>query len=99
MSTNNGDKGLEDIGNWKEWGKSYLCKSALTDIVSVYDAVEKGFRVIFDSSVENCFYVINPKDGSSIRFPMIKGLYVRDNTTPANCHFTSMEGYTQRQVD
>lgn len=99
MSTNNGDKGLEDIGDWKEWGQSYLCESALTDIVSVSDAVERGFRVIFGSSVKKRFYVINPKDGSSVRFPVNKGLYVRDNTTPANCHFTSMEGYIQRQVD
>ena len=28
ISTNNGEKGLEEIGNWKEWGKSYLCESA-----------------------------------------------------------------------
>ena len=76
MSTNNGNKGLEDISNWKEWGQLYLCESTLTDIVLVSDAVEKGFRVIFDSSVENCFYVINQKDGSSIRFPINKGLYM-----------------------
>ena len=97
MSTNAGNKGLGEIGNWKEWGQSYLCELALTSIVSVSDAVEKGFRVIFHSNVENCFYVINPKDGSTIRFPVCKGLYVRDNT-PVDCHFTFIEGYTQRQV-
>ena len=66
MSTNNGEKGLGETGNWTEWGESYLSKTALTDIVSGSDAVEKGFRVVFDSSIENRFCVINPKDGTAI---------------------------------
>lgn len=53
MSTNNGGKGLEGIVKWKEWGRSNLCESALIDIVLVSNAVGKGFRVIFDSNVEN----------------------------------------------
>ena len=62
MSTNNGNKGLGVVGNWKELGKSYLCESALTDIVPVSDSVEKRSRVVFDSNVENRFYVVNQEN-------------------------------------
>ena len=64
------------------------------------DAVKKGFRVIFDSKKENCFFVISPKDGNVIRFPMKKGLYVRDDSEqPVDCHWTSIEGFTRRQIE
>ena len=39
MSTNNGKKCLEQEGNWKEWGQTYLDQMALTNRVSVSDAV------------------------------------------------------------
>ena len=97
MSTNAGDKGLERESDWKEWGKSYLDPTALTDIVSILDAVQKGFRVIFDSQKENCFYVVCPKNGKVIRFPMKKSLYIRENSEQSvETHWTSVEGYTWR---
>ena len=44
------------------------------------------------------FFVISPKDGKVIRFPMRKGLYVRDEQ-PVDCHWTSIEGFTRRQIE
>lgn len=71
----------------------YLDPTALTDIVSISDAAQKGFRVIFDSSKENCFYVMSPKGEKVIRFPMKRSLYVRDNSQePVECFWTSVEG-------
>ena len=55
MLTNAGTKGLDCEGDWKEWGQTYLDPTALTNIVSVSDAVKKGFRVLFDSEKANCF--------------------------------------------
>ena len=82
MSTNNGNKDLCEEGDWKEWGSTYVRKTALMDIVSVSDAVNKGFRVLFDSDRENCFYVVDKTNGQIIRFPHSEGLYVRDNKKP-----------------
>ena len=39
MLTNNGKKGLEQEGNWKEWAQTYLDEMALTNIVLVLDTV------------------------------------------------------------
>ena len=101
MSTNAGNKRLEREGKWKEWGKSFLDPLALTNIISISDAVRKGFRVLFDSKKENCFYVINPRDEKVIRFPMKKGLYVResDEMTKKETHWTSVEGFTRCQIE
>ena len=100
MSTNAGTKGLDREGDWKEWGQTYLDPTALTNIVSVSDAVRKGFCVLFDSDKANCFFVINPKDGKVIKFPMQKGLYVRnDNQDIEDCNWTSIEGFTCRQIE
>ena len=64
------------------------------------NAVEKGFCVVFDSEKENCFYVIDKKKDTVIRFPIKKGLYTRDNLQdPAVCYYTSVEGFTQREVE
>lgn len=68
MSTNAGNKRLEREGKWKEGGKSFLDPLVLTNIISISDAVRKGFRGLFDSKKENCFYVINPRDEKVIRF-------------------------------
>ena len=35
----------------------------------------------------------------SIRFPVKKGLYFRDKETPADFYPTSIEGFTQREVE
>ena len=43
MVSNGGNTKLDEKGDWKEWGDSYLCESAVTNIVSVSDAVKKGF--------------------------------------------------------
>ena len=95
MSTNAGQKNLDHEGNWKEWGQTYLDPTALTNIVSVSDAIKKGFRVLFDSNKANCFFVISPKDGHVIKFPMKKGLYVRDDGEEVeDVNWTSIEGYT-----
>ena len=100
MSTNAGQKSLDREGEWKEWGQAYLDPTVLTNIVSVSDAVRKGFRVLFDSNKANCFFVTNPKDGSVIRFPMKKGLYIRDDTkVVTDVNWTSIEGFTQRQIE
>ena len=100
MLTNAGQKSLDREGDWKEWGQAYLDPTALTNIVSVLDAVRKGFRVLFDSSKANCFFVTNPKDGSVIKFPMKKGLYIRDDTKEVtDVNWTSIEGFTQRQIE
>ena len=101
MSTNAGNKRLEREGEWREWGKSFLDPSALTNIISISDAVRKGFRVLFDSKKENCFYVVDPHDGKVIRFPMRKGLYVRDSeeSKMKETHWTSVEGFTRRQIE
>ena len=71
------------------------------DIVSVSDAVNKGFRVLFDSDRKNCFNVINKTSGRVIRFPHFEGLYVRDNKKPpADCSMaTSIKGVTQREIE
>ena len=101
MSTNNGDKDLCEEGDWKEWGNAYICESALMNIVSVSDAVKKGFRVHFDSDLENCFNVINKTNGRIIGFLHSEGLYVRDNKkTPTDYSMaTSIEGFTQREIE
>ena len=77
----------------------YLCETALTNIVSVSDAVRKGFRVLFDSEKENCFYVIDKKTGKVIRFPHKEGLYVRNDAPIEASHVTSVEGFTDREVE
>ena len=59
MATNAGDRKLHEKGDWKEWGQTYLCKGAVANIVSVPDAIEKGFGVVFDLARENAFYVID----------------------------------------
>ena len=43
MSTNVGEQRIHEEGEWKEWGESYVCPTALTGIVSISDAVRKGF--------------------------------------------------------
>lgn len=101
MSTNSGEKDPNEKENWKEWITYYMCKTALTEILSVSDAVAKGFRVLFDSNKENCCYVVDKKNGSVIRFPYHKQLYVKDDSDPqVDCSFaTSVEGFTQREME
>ena len=69
------------------------------NIVSVSDAVNKGFRVLFDSEKENCFYVIDQKSGKVIRFPHKKGLYVRNDDPVELSYVTSVKGFTDREVE
>ena len=55
-----------------------------TDIVSISDVVRKGFRVCFDSKIENIFYVY--KKDEEIRFPYDEqGLYKQSEEGPADC--------------
>ena len=71
------------------WGKHYLNPPGTTNVVSVSDAVVKGYRVLFDSDVENYFYVKDKKSRKVIRFPCQGGLYVRDDgeegSPPVDC--------------
>ena len=69
MVTNNGRSKINKEGEWKEWGRSYLHPPGKTDVVSISDAVVKGYQVLFNSDVENCFYVKDKKLGKVIRFP------------------------------
>ena len=68
--------------------------------MSISDTIKKGFRVLFDSNEKNCFFVISRKDGKVIRFPVKKGLYVRDDEEQrVNCNWTSVEGFTRREIE
>ena len=53
MVTNSGKSKINKEGEWKEWGKSYLHPPGTTNVVSVSDAVVKGYRVLFNLDVEN----------------------------------------------
>ena len=77
--------------------------------MSISDVVAKGYQVLFNSDVENCFYVKDKKSGKVIRFPCQGGLYVRANDKeegfpPADCcdccvAATEIEGWTQREIE
>ena len=100
MSTNAGEERIDEEGEWKERGQSYVCPTALTDIVSISDVVKKGFRVCFDLDIKNTFYVY--KKDAEIRFPYDeKGLYKRSDEGSADYRVlaTEVEGFTQREVE
>ena len=96
--SNGGNTRLDKKADWKEWGKSYLCDIAMTNILFVSNAVNKGFRVLFDSEKENCFYVVDRKTSDIIQFPHNEGLYVRIDAPIGLSHVTSVEGFTDRKV-
>ena len=106
MRTNTGSKPILQEGKWKDWGKTYYAPSAITNIVSLLDAVRKGYRVLMDTHRANCFYVID-RNGMTVKFPCTDGLYVRGPGKPVHCRVlkseinlnTEIEGFTQREVN
>ena len=106
MRTNIGSKPILEEGKWKNWGKSYHVPSAITNIVSMSDAIRKGYRIVMDSDRSNCFYVID-KNGMTVKFPCVNDLYVCSPDKPVNWRAlrseinmsTDVEGFTQREVD
>ena len=66
----------------------------MMNIVSVSDAVSKGFHVFFDSQMDNAFYVTD-EENRTVRFPCNEsGLYVKERTF--SCYVNTIEGYTPR---
>ena len=47
MDTNGGQKEISQEGDWKGYGRAYFVPDAMMNIVSVSDAVSKGFHVFF----------------------------------------------------
>ena len=90
MTTNGRNKVILEEGDSHYYGQAVLDKSTMTNIVSMSNAIKKGFRIFFDSSKENCFYVIDWKE-RNIHYPYHKkGLYVQEVGTHVDC---SMYGH------
>ena len=75
----------------------------ITNIVSTSGIIVKGYGVTMDSVRENCFFVIDKKNGT-IKFTYDKrGLYVRSDEPLVDCckyYFNiSVEGFTKREVE
>ena len=97
METNGGNTNVTHEGHWIGYGDAYYHPNAIMNIVSVSDAVKKGFHVFFDSEVENVFYVTNKK-GVTIRFPCNEdGLYIKEKVKN-HVNATTIEGFTSRQI-
>ena len=65
MKTNAGVKQTDKEGYWRGYGKAYFMPSAMMNIVSLLDAVEKGFSVYMDSSLDNAFYITDSERRTS----------------------------------
>ena len=97
MCSNGGNRNITQQGDWPGVGQAYLDGNALTNIVSLSEAVKRGDHVKFDSRVENCFTVTDIHHGRVTRYPCDeRGLYVRAKNIS---HATTVEGFTQREVD
>ena len=78
MNTNGGSKDIDREGCWRGYGHAYYMPSAMMNIVSLSDAIEKGFSVFMDSSLDNAFYVTDA-DRQTVRFLCNEaGLYVNE---------------------
>ena len=87
MSTNSGEKGIKKEGNWSNWGKAYLDETTIVNIVSLSNAVAKGYCVRIDTDVENCLYVTHRRSGRTFRFPCdSRGLYVNEEGPLGDCY-------------
>ena len=75
MTTNGRNKVILEEGDSHYYGQAVLDKSTMTNIVSMSNAIKKGFRIFFDSSKENCFYVIDWKE-RNIHYPYHKKGYM-----------------------
>ena len=110
MNTNGGSKNINQEGTWRGYGHAYYLKDAMTNIVSLSDAIEKGFLVFFDSDLDNAFYVTD-SEKRTVRFPCNEqGLYVNEqgrtfmSKAKECCCYqvvnmnNAIEGFTPRQV-
>ena len=79
MSTNSGEKGIKKEGNWSHWGKAYLDESAIANIVSLSDAVAKGYRVRIDIAFTS---LTGDLGGPSVS-PAIRGGYTLRRKAPS----------------
>ena len=78
MNTNGGSKDIVQEGSWWGYGHAYYMSDAMTNIVSLSDAIEKGFSVFMDSDRDNAFYVTD-SEKRTVRFPCNEhGLYVNE---------------------
>ena len=94
------------------YGKVWYDDSAISNLFSVSDLVNRGHRVKIDTDIKNKFLVQTNKC-IIIRFPVDKrGLYVkekfdenfgvkevRSNSQSAKVHLIEVEGFTQREVE
>ena len=53
MCSNGWSRQIKEEGHWPGIGQTYLENEALTNIVSISEAVKRGYHVKFDSHVEN----------------------------------------------
>ena len=109
MNTNGGSAGIDQEGFWRGYGKAYYMPGAMTNIVSLSDAIEKGFSIYMDSDKDNAFYVTDSSK-RTVRFPCNEqGLYVNEHgrtfksTSKECCCYqvvmsNEIEGFTPRQV-
>ena len=76
MDMNGGSKFISQGGKWKGYGTAYYIPDAMVNIVSLSNAIEKGFQVFMDTDLDNAFNVTD-QDKRTIRFPCNKqGLYM-----------------------
>ena len=106
MKTNAGSKHINQQGCWRGYGHAYYMPSAMTNIVSLSDAVEKGFTVFMDTALDNAFYVTDSQR-RTIRFPCNEeGLYTNEtgrtfkslDKNGAIVMMNMIKGFTPRQV-
>ena len=78
MNTNAGSKWVTQEGNIPGYGPVYYDDAAISNLFSMSEIINRGYRITFDSAKENVFYVHLPL-GEVIRFPVNKkGLYVKE---------------------
>ena len=78
MNTNGGSAGIDKEGCWRGYGRAYYMPEAMMNIVSLSDAIEKGFSVYMDSEKDNAFYVTD-SERRTVRFPCNdQGLYMNE---------------------
>ena len=78
METNAGNKIINTKGNIPGYGDVWYDETAISNLFSLSDMVEKGVRVVYDSQVADEF-VVHTKEGHTIRFPVDeRGLYVKE---------------------
>ena len=56
-----GQKNIDQEGEWTGYGQAYFVPDTMMNIVSVSDAVSKGFHIFFDSKhiLNNLFTYLN----------------------------------------